>query len=77
MTVQASAQKQQSPVAQQLAAGVTAAAVAVMASPLPAMASTTPSLRNFFYSLIAGATVLGALALAVTAVSNFDPVRRG
>jgi hypothetical protein len=49
-----------------------------MANPLVAEASTvTPSLRNFLYSLIAGATVLGALGLAVTAVSNFDPVKRG
>jgi len=75
MTVQASAQ--QAPVAQKLAAGATAAAVTVMASPLPAMAEVTPSLRNFLYSLIAGGTVLGAIALAVTAVSNFDPVKRG
>jgi len=77
MTVQASAQKEQAPVAEKLMAGATAAAVAVMASPLPAMAEVTPSLRNFLYSLIAGGTVLGAIALAVTAVSNFDPVKRG
>lgn len=77
MAVQASAQKQQSAVSQQLVAGVTAASVAVMATPLPAMASVTPSLQNFLYSLVAGATVLGGLALAVTAVSNFDPVKRG
>ena len=70
-----SAQKQQ-----QLAlpAGVIAAAGAALANPLVAeAASVTPSLRNFLYSLIAGATVLGALGLAVTAVSNFDPVKRG
>jgi hypothetical protein len=49
-----------------------------MANPLVAeAASVTPSLRNFLYSLVAGATVLGAIALAVTAVSNFDPVKRG
>lgn len=77
MAVQASAQKQQSPVSQQMVAGLTAATVAVMASPLPAVAAVTPSLRNFLYSLIAGATVLGGIALAVTAVSNFDPVKRG
>jgi hypothetical protein len=40
-----SAQNQQSPVAQQLVAGVSAATVALMASPLPAMAEVTPSLR--------------------------------
>jgi hypothetical protein len=36
---------QQSPVAQQLVAGVSAATVALMVSPLPAMAEVTPSLR--------------------------------
>jgi hypothetical protein len=57
---------------------VIAAAGAAMANPLVAeAASVTPSLKNFLYSLIAGATVLGAIALAVTAVSNFDPVKRG
>jgi hypothetical protein len=33
--------------------------------------------RNFIYSLVAGGAVLGAIALAITAVSNFDPVKRG
>jgi hypothetical protein len=33
--------------------------------------------RNFIYSLVAGGAVLGGIALAITAVSNFDPVRRG
>jgi hypothetical protein len=47
-----------------------------MASPLMAEAAVTPSLRNFFYSLLAGATVLAGIAGAVTAVSNFDPVNR-
>jgi hypothetical protein len=37
----------------------------------------SPPHRNFLYSLIAGGTVLAGLALAVTAVSNFDPVKRG
>lgn len=47
-----------------------------MANPLVAEAAVTPSLRNFLYSLLAGGTVLAAIAGAVTAVSNFDPVNR-
>ncbi len=62
---------------QAVQAGVAAAAVAAMTSPLMAEAAgLTPSLQNFLYSLLAGATVLGGIALAVTAVSNFDPVSR-
>jgi hypothetical protein len=57
-------------------AAVVVAAGAAMASPLMAEAAVTPSLRNFFYSLAAGATVLAVIAGAVTAVSNFDPVNR-
>jgi hypothetical protein len=49
----------------------------MMVSPLAAEAAVTPSLKNFFLSLVAGATVLGGIFLAITAVSNFDPVRRG
>lgn len=48
-----------------------------MASPLVAEAAVTPSLKNFLLSLVAGATVLAGIAGAVTAVSNFDPVKRG
>ena len=60
-----------------LPAGVVVAVAAAMSSPLAAEASVTPSLKNFLYSLIAGATVLGGIALAITAVSNFDPIKRG
>jgi hypothetical protein len=35
------------------------------------------STRNFLYSLIAGGVVLGGIAVAITAVSTFDPVKRG
>lgn len=77
MSVQASAQKEQSPIALQLTAGLTAAATSSMLMPLAAAAEVTPSLRNFIYSLVAGGAVLGAIALAITAVSNFDPVKRG
>jgi VIT1/CCC1 family predicted Fe2+/Mn2+ transporter len=77
MVVQASAQKESSPVAAQLTAGLAAAAASNMLMPLAAAAEVTPSLRNFIYSLVAGGAVLGGIALAITAVSNFDPVRRG
>ncbi|KAJ9528583.1 hypothetical protein QJQ45_020441, partial [Haematococcus lacustris] len=76
VVVRASAPKQLQRVATQLPAAVVAAAVAALGSPLMAQASVTPSLRNFLYSLLAGATVLGGIAFAITAVSNFDPVNR-
>jgi hypothetical protein len=44
--------------------------------PAPAPAPD-PYPRNFIYSLVAGAAVLGLIAGAITAVSNFDPVKRG
>jgi hypothetical protein len=48
------------------------------ANPLVAeAAAVTPSLKNFLYSLVAGGAVLAAIAGAITAVSNFDPVKRG
>ena len=49
----------------------------MMANPLVAEAAVTPSLRNFLYSLLAGGAVLGVIAAAITAVANFDPVKRG
>jgi len=60
-----------------VAAGVTAGALSMLASPLAAQAAVTPSLRNLIYSLVAGGVVLGGIAVAVTAVSSFDPVKRG
>jgi len=64
---------------QKLAIGTMAAATTLVtvATPIAEAASVTPSLRNFLYSLVAGGTVLGAIAVAITAVSNFDPVNRG
>lgn len=59
-----------------MSAAVVTAVGAAMANPLVAEAAVTPSLRNFLYSLVAGGTVLGGIALAITAVSNFDPVKR-
>ncbi|KAL4426357.1 hypothetical protein ABPG77_004651 [Micractinium sp. CCAP 211/92] len=59
-----------------VAAGVTAAAVAVLANPLAAEAAVTPSLNNLLGSLVAGGVVLAAIAGAITAVSNFDSIRR-
>jgi len=57
------------------AAVVTSVGVA-MANPLVAQAGVTPTLKNLVSSVIAGTVVLGAIAIAITAVSNFDPVRR-
>ncbi len=73
-----SAQQQERVTKQQVAlpAALVVAAGAAMANPLVAEAAVTPSLRNFLYSLLAGGTVLAAIAGAVTAVSNFDPVNR-
>eukprot|EP00983_Pelagomonas_calceolata_P037882 1136567-Pelagomonas_calceolata.AAC.3 len=65
-------QVQQPKQLQALQAGVIASAGAALANPMVAEASVTPSLKNFLLSLVAGATVLAAIAGAVTAVSNFD-----
>ena len=64
---------------QQLAlpVGVTAGLAAVLANPLVAEAGVTPSLKNLLFSVVAGATVLGLIAAAVTGVSSFDPLKRG
>ena len=61
----------------EIPAGVTAAAGAMLASPLAAHAEVTPSLKNLVQSVIAGGVVLVAIIVAVTAVSGFDPVTRG
>ena len=36
----------------------------------------TPSLYNFFISLVAGGVVLSAIGIALIFVSRFDPIRR-
>lgn len=61
---------------EKVAAGVTAAVGAMVASPLAAEAAVTPSLKNLLYSVVAGGTVLVALFGAVTLVAQFDPVNR-
>lgn len=71
-----SAQKQERAAAA-ITAGVVSGVGAMMANPLVAEAAVTPSLRNFLYSLLAGGAVLGVIAAAITAVANFDPVKRG
>jgi uncharacterized membrane protein len=71
-----SAQKQERAAAA-LTAGVVAGVASMAANPLVAEAAVTPSLKNFLYSLVAGGAVLAAIAGAITAVSNFDPVKRG
>lgn len=58
-----------------LVAGVTVGVATMMAHPLVAEAAVSPSLKNLLNSLVAGGLVLGAIALAITGVSNFDPVR--
>jgi hypothetical protein len=60
----------------QVPAAVTAAAGAMLASPLAASAEVTPSLKNLINSVVAGGVVLVAIVVAVTAVSGFDPVTR-
>lgn len=57
-------------------AGVTVGMGAMMAHPLVAEAAVTPSLKNLLNSVVAGGLVLGAIAVAVSAVSSFDPVNR-
>ena len=48
----------------------------MMMNPLVAEAAVTPSLKNLLNSLVAGGVVLGTIAVAVSAVSSFDPVNR-
>eukprot|EP00237_Pycnococcus_provasolii_P014426 CAMPEP_0205947514 /NCGR_PEP_ID=MMETSP1459-20131121/11_1 /ASSEMBLY_ACC=CAM_ASM_001120 /TAXON_ID=41880 /ORGANISM="Pycnococcus provasolii, Strain RCC931" /LENGTH=114 /DNA_ID=CAMNT_0053318617 /DNA_START=256 /DNA_END=600 /DNA_ORIENTATION=- len=75
--VTASAKPQMPQRVEKVAAGVTAAAGAMLASPLYAeAASLSPSLKNLIGSVIAGATVFGGIFGAVYFVSNFDPVSR-
>merc|ERR1711879_123724 len=65
--------------AEKLSAAMIVGAGAALASPLtPAAeaATVTPSLRNLLYSVLAGASVLGAIAGAVTFVSTFDRLDR-
>eukprot|EP00239_Pterosperma_sp_CCMP1384_P000791 CAMPEP_0197851852 /NCGR_PEP_ID=MMETSP1438-20131217/19031_1 /TAXON_ID=1461541 /ORGANISM="Pterosperma sp., Strain CCMP1384" /LENGTH=114 /DNA_ID=CAMNT_0043465611 /DNA_START=97 /DNA_END=441 /DNA_ORIENTATION=+ len=58
-------------------AAVSAAAVAIAASPEIAQAADlTPSLNALLGSVVAGGIVLGGIAGAVIAVSNFDQVNR-
>merc|ERR1719261_455409 len=75
--VTASAKPQMPQRVEKVAAGVTAATGAMLASPLYAeAASLSPSLKNLIGSVIAGAAVFGGLFGAVYFVSNFDPVTR-
>lgn len=60
----------------EIPAAVTAAAGAMLASPLAAHAEVTPSLKNLINSVVAGGVVLLVIVGAVTAVSGFDPVTR-
>eukprot|EP00898_Chlorokybus_atmophyticus_P003080 jgi/Chlat1/3773/Chrsp259S03911 len=63
------------------APALTAASLAIMtALPDIAMAveqpGVTPSLKNLLFSVLAGGTVLGLIAVAVAGVSSFDQVKR-
>merc|ERR1711959_728607 len=44
--------------------------------PITTQAEVTPSLKNLLNSVLAGGVVLAAIAAAVSAVANFDPVNR-
>lgn len=57
-------------------AAVVAGVGAAMANPLVAQAGVTPTLKNLVSSVVAGGVVLAVIAAAITAVANFDPVRR-
>lgn len=61
----------------QLLKGTPARALGMPSRAPNAARQTTAPRRNFLYSLVAGGAVLGAIALAITAVSSFDPVKRG
>merc|ERR1712146_503108 len=53
-----------------------AAAALVVAFPEAAHAEVTPSLKNLIGSVFAGGAVLGAIFIAVAAVSQFDSIER-
>lgn len=57
-------------------AAVAATTAAYAMAPMAAQAAVTPSLKNLGLSVIAGGTVLGAIAVAVALVSQFDQVDR-
>jgi len=57
-------------------AQVAAATAAASMAPLAAQAAVTPSLKALGGSIVAGGVVLGAIALAVVLVSQFDQVKR-
>jgi photosystem II PsbX protein len=42
----------------------------------PTLMTITPSLAGFFYGLLAGALVLGAVAVGLVAVSQLDKIQR-
>ena len=59
-----------------LPAALTVALAASLTQPLAAEAAITPSLKNLLNSVIAGGTILVAIAGAITFVSNFDQIKR-
>lgn len=61
---------------EKIMAGVTVGVGAMMVHPLVAEAAVTPSLKNLLNSLVAGGVVLGSIAVAISAVSNFDQIRK-
>ena len=69
----ASADRQAAPA---LPAAVVTAAALAMAHPLAAEAAVTPTLKNLLSSVLAGGVILGAIAAAITFVSNFDQIKR-
>jgi hypothetical protein len=57
-------------------AGITVGVATMMANPLVAEAAVTPSLKNLLNSVVAGGVVLAGIATAISAVSNFDQIRK-
>mmetsp|Transcript_27985 Transcript_27985/g.70329 ORF Transcript_27985/g.70329 Transcript_27985/m.70329 type:complete len:110 (-) Transcript_27985:104-433(-) len=71
MVVRASADKREQALA---AATVTVGTILTQAA--PAEAAIPPSLKNLLLSVVAGASVLGVIVVAVSTVSQFDQVNR-
>merc|ERR1711988_1865251 len=62
--------------AKAVSAGVSAGALFMATYPELALAEVTPSLKNLLLSVLAGGGVLGAIAVAVIGMSQFDKIRR-
>lgn len=61
---------------EQLLASATVAAASLMAVVPAADAAVSPSLKNLLLSVAAGATVVGAIVVAISGVAQFDQIAR-